>query len=56
MTVQWEIKKTIKGQSSDLNFIEMLWWDIKRAVHEWIPANLHETKQHFMDEWAEIPP
>lgn len=29
----------------DLRLIEMLWWDLKRAVHKQIPANLNGLKQ-----------
>jgi len=29
------------AQSTDLNLIEMLWWDLKRAVHNGMPGNLN---------------
>lgn len=28
-------------EASDLNLVELL-WDLKRAVHEWMPTNLNE--------------
>ena len=33
---------------------EMLWWDLKRAVHECMPTNLNELKQHCKEEWAKF--
>ena len=38
-------KETNSSQSPDLNLIEMLWWDLKRAQEKQISANLNELKQ-----------
>lgn len=43
-------------QSQDPNLIEMLYWDIKRALQKPISANLNEQKQHWKEEWVKIPP
>lgn len=40
---------------SKFNMIKILWWDLKRAVHKQIPANLRELRQHCKD-WAKISP
>lgn len=32
-------------QSPDLNLTLMLWWVVKRAVHDWKPGNFKEQKQ-----------
>lgn len=48
--VQWYI------QSQDLNLIEMLYWDIKRALQKPMSAKLNELKQHWKEEWVKIPP
>lgn len=37
---------------SDITLTEMLWGNLKQAVHEWIPTNFNELKQ----EWDQIPP
>jgi len=44
-TLECVKKKIIKvlqrsSQSPDLNLTEMLWWDLRRAVHTLMPANL----------------
>ena len=44
------------SQSPDLNPIEMLWQDLKQAVHARKPKNVTELKQFCMEEWAKIPP
>ncbi|KAI4901647.1 hypothetical protein NFI96_012823 [Prochilodus magdalenae] len=44
------------SQSHDLNYIEMLWHDLKLAVHARKPANITELQQFCKDEWAKIPP
>ena len=43
------------SQSPDLNPIEMLWHDLKQAVHARKPSNMVELKQFYKDEWAKIP-
>ena len=43
------------SQSPDLNPIEMLWLDLKHAVHARKPKNLNELKQFSIEEWAKIP-
>ena len=43
-------------QSPDLNMIRMQWWNLQRAVHQQISANLKELKQHCEEAWANIPP
>ena len=43
------------NQSSDLNPIEMLWGDLKKAVHLHHPKNLAELKVFSQEEWAKIP-
>ncbi len=44
------------SQSPDLNSIEMLWHDLKKAVHARKPSNVAELQQFCQDEWAKIPP
>ncbi|KAG2470219.1 TCB1 transposase, partial [Polypterus senegalus] len=60
-TSEWLKKnkmKTLKwpSQSLDLNPIEMLWHDLKKAVHARNPSNKAELQQFCKDEWAKIPP
>uniref|UniRef100_A0AAR2K1L6 Paired domain-containing protein n=1 Tax=Pygocentrus nattereri TaxID=42514 RepID=A0AAR2K1L6_PYGNA len=60
-TTEWlkKIKmKTLEwpSQSPDLNPIEMLWYDLKKAVHARKPSNVTELEQFCKDEWAKIPP
>ena len=43
------------SQSPDLNQIEILWYDLKIAVHQWNPSNLKELEQFCFEEWATIP-
>uniref|UniRef100_A0AAY4AL84 Tc1-like transposase DDE domain-containing protein n=1 Tax=Denticeps clupeoides TaxID=299321 RepID=A0AAY4AL84_9TELE len=47
---------TWPSQSPDLNPIEMLWHDLKKAVHARKPSNKAELQQFCKDEWAKIPP
>ncbi|MGH0164498.1 UNVERIFIED_CONTAM: hypothetical protein FKN15_006400, partial [Acipenser sinensis] len=61
MGVKWLKNKKFKvlelpSQSPDLNPIEMLWQDLKRAVHAQKPTNVTELKQLCMEELATIPP
>uniref|UniRef100_A0A8C5QBW8 Transposase n=1 Tax=Leptobrachium leishanense TaxID=445787 RepID=A0A8C5QBW8_9ANUR len=43
------------SQSSDLNPIENLWWDLKKAVAVCKPKNVTELEAFAHDEWAKIP-
>uniref|UniRef100_A0AAY5JX76 Tc1-like transposase DDE domain-containing protein n=1 Tax=Esox lucius TaxID=8010 RepID=A0AAY5JX76_ESOLU len=61
LTLQWLQQKKVKvlewpSQSSDLNVIELLWGDLKRAVHARRPKTLHDLEAFCQDEWAAIPP
>ena len=58
---EWLKKRRIKvllwpSQSPDLSPIDMLWRDLKRAVHKQMPTNLNELEQCCKEEWAKIPP
>ena len=44
------------SQSPDLNPIEMLWRDLKKAVHKRSPKNLKELKSYIVEEWGKISP
>uniref|UniRef100_A0AAR2LJV0 Transposase n=1 Tax=Pygocentrus nattereri TaxID=42514 RepID=A0AAR2LJV0_PYGNA len=60
-TTEWLKKNKMKtlewpSQSPDLNPIEMLWYDLKKAVHARKPSNVTELEQFCKDEWAKIPP
>ena len=44
------------NQSHDLIPIEMLWPDLKRAVHTRHSKNIAELKQFCKEEWSKIPP
>ena len=60
-TSEWLKKNNVKtlewpSQSPDLNPIEMLWHDLKKAVHARKPSNVAELQQFCKDEWAKIPP
>ena len=41
--------------SPDLNPIENLWWDLKKAVARQNPKNLRDLEAIAIDEWAKIP-
>lgn len=43
------------SQSPDLNIIENLWIDLKRAVRDRQPRNLKELEDFCKEEWAKIP-
>uniref|UniRef100_A0A8C5Q9A8 Transposase n=1 Tax=Leptobrachium leishanense TaxID=445787 RepID=A0A8C5Q9A8_9ANUR len=43
------------SQSSDLNPIENLWWDLKKAVAVRKSKNVTELEAFAHDEWAKIP-
>ncbi len=49
-TLEWP------SQSPDLNHIEMLWHDLKKAVNTRKHSNVVELQQFCQDEWAKIPP
>ncbi len=56
---EWLKKNKIKtlewpSQSPDLNPIEMLWHDLKKAVHARKPSNVAELQQFCQDEWAKF--
>lgn len=60
-TKEWLKRKKWKvlewpSQSPDLNPIEMLWGDLKRAVHARNPSNIAQLKEFCMEEWANISP
>ncbi|KAI3368083.1 hypothetical protein L3Q82_026901 [Scortum barcoo] len=42
------------SQSPDLNPIEHLWGDLKRAVHRRCPRNLSDLEQFCKEEWANV--
>src|SRR4029434_2358826 len=42
------------SQSPDINPMENLWLDSKRAVHARSPRNLTELEQFCKDEWSKI--
>ncbi|KAK3561446.1 hypothetical protein QTP86_002827 [Hemibagrus guttatus] len=43
------------SQSPDINPIEMLWLDLKWAVHARCPSNLSQLAEFCKEEWAKIP-
>ena len=43
------------SQSPDLNPIENLWWDLKKAVAARMPKNVNELEAFTHEEWAQIP-
>lgn len=58
-TQEWLKKNQVNvlewpSQSPDLNPIENLWLDLKRAVHARYPRNLTELEQFCKEEWSKI--
>lgn len=59
-TCVWLQQKKVKvlewpSQSPDLNIIEPLWGDLKRAVHARQPKNLQDLEAFCQEEWAALP-
>ncbi|KAI8522083.1 hypothetical protein Bbelb_018370 [Branchiostoma belcheri] len=59
-TKAWLEKKGWKvlewpSQSPDLNPIENLWWDLKKAIAARKPKNIAELETFAHEEWAKIP-
>ncbi|KAF3701501.1 Transposable element Tcb1 transposase Transposable element Barney transposase [Channa argus] len=46
--------KTTNQNTDDLNVIEHLWGDLKRAVHPRQPSNLTELEMFCKEEWSKI--
>lgn len=38
-----------------LNYIKMLWLDLKQAVHARCSSNLSQLAEEYNEEWAKIP-
>lgn len=60
-TKEWIKQKKLRllewpSQSPDLNPIEMLWHDLKRAIHTTHSKNTAELKQFCTGEWFTVPP
>ncbi|MGH0187059.1 UNVERIFIED_CONTAM: hypothetical protein FKN15_039015 [Acipenser sinensis] len=58
-TSEWLNKNKIKvlewtSQSPDINLIENLWCELKKAVHKRSPWNLNELEQFCIEEWLKI--
>ena len=52
-TKKWKVLEW-PSQSPDLNPIEMLWGDLKRAVHARNPSNISQLKEFCVEEWGKI--
>ncbi|KAF7645443.1 hypothetical protein LDENG_00204490, partial [Lucifuga dentata] len=50
----WKILEWL-SQSPDLNPIENLWWDLKKAVAARKPKNINELEAIAHEEWTKIP-
>lgn len=48
----WTAPHSDQRAAPDLNVILMLWWDLKLAVHEWMPTHLNTLKQWCKQEWT----
>ncbi|MGH0165600.1 UNVERIFIED_CONTAM: hypothetical protein FKN15_052999 [Acipenser sinensis] len=44
------------SQSPDLNSIENLWFQLKRAVHKHRLKDIKDLEKFCMEEWSKIPP
>lgn len=60
-TKEWLKKKKLRvlewpSQSPDLNPIEMLWIDLKLAVHARHPSNITQLKEFCKEEWEKLSP
>ena len=59
-TLEWFKGKHVNvlelpSQSTDVNPIENLLYDLKMAVHQWNPSNLKELEQFCLEEWVKNP-
>jgi len=59
-TKEWRKRKRIRtlywpSQSPDLKPIEMLWLDLKWAVHARCPSDRSQLAEFFKEEWEKIP-
>ncbi|KAI3357464.1 hypothetical protein L3Q82_015503 [Scortum barcoo] len=52
-TKKWRVLEW-PSQSPDLNPIEMLWGDLKRAVHARNPSNISQLKEFCIEEWSKL--
>ncbi|KAI3368362.1 hypothetical protein L3Q82_008070 [Scortum barcoo] len=52
-TKKWRVLEW-PSQSPDLNPIEMLWSDLKRAVHARNPSNISQLKEICIEEWGKL--
>ena len=52
-TKKWRVLEW-SSQSPDLNPIEMLWGDLKRAVHARNPSNISQLKEFCIEEWGKL--
>lgn len=52
-TKKWRVLEW-PSQSPDLNPIEMLWGDLKRAVHARNPSNISQLKEFCVEEWGKL--